>query len=199
MRNSHDDWGLGDFADFFSVELPAIFGFRTGGGRHRGRPHRRAQMFESGEVKFVILRLLREKPRHGYEIIKALEERLAGCYTPSAGTVYPTLQLLEDQGYVRAVEEGGKRVYHITAEGEAFLTEHKDAVEDIFDRVRDTVRDFAAGPMGELHRAFARVARASYRRAWRYGPGHPAVPRIVDILNRAATAIEAEWSQGETS
>lgn len=194
MRKSHDDWGLGDFADFFSVELPGIFGFRSGSGRQRGR-HRR-QMFEAGEVKFVILRLLREKPRHGYEIIKALEERLAGCYTPSAGTVYPTLQLLEDQGYVRVVEENGKKVYHITPEGEAFLDEHRDTIEDIFDRIRDTVRDFAGGPMGELHQAFGRVARASYKRAWRYGPGHPAVPRIVDILNRAAREIEAEWTKG---
>ncbi len=197
MRKSHDDWGLGDFADFFSVELPGIFGFRSGSGRQRGR-HRR-QMFEAGEVKFVILRLLREKPRHGYEIIKALEEKLAGCYTPSAGTVYPTLQLLEDQGYVRVVEENGKKVYHITPEGEAFLDEHKDAVEDIFDRVRDTVKDFTGGPMGDLHQAFAKVARASYKRAWRYGPGHPAVPRIVEILNRAADDIEAEWTKGGTA
>ena len=152
-------------------------------------------MFESGEVKFVILRLLREKPRHGYEVIKALEERLAGCYSPSAGTVYPTLQMLEDQGYVRVVEEGGKKVYHITPPGEAFLDEHKAAIEDIFDRVRDTVRDFAGGPMGDLHQAFAGVARATYKRAWRFGPAHPAVPRIVEILKRAGRDIEAEWSR----
>jgi len=194
VHKPRDDWGLGDLADFFSAELPGIFGFRTGGGRHRSRP-RRSPMFESGEVKFVILRLLREKPRHGYEVIKALEERLAGCYSPSAGTVYPTLQLLEDQGYVRVVEEGGKKVYHITPTGEAFLDEHKAAIEDIFDRVRDTVRDFAGGPMGHLHQAFAGVARATYKRAWRFGPAHPAVPRIVEILKRAGRDIEAEWTR----
>ena len=71
-------------------------------------------MFESGEMKFVILRLLREKPRHGYEVMKALEEKFRGHYTPSAGTVYPTLQLLEDEGYVRAVDTDGKKVYHVT-------------------------------------------------------------------------------------
>ena len=191
MRKSNDDWGLGSFADFFSGELPGIFGFKAGGGRYR----RRSQMFESGEFKFVILRLLQEKPRHGYEIIKALEERLAGCYSPSAGTVYPTLQLLEDQGYVRVVEENGKKIYHITPEGVAFLAEHKDAIEDIFDRVRDTLHDFAGGPMGNLHQAFARVARATYKRAWRFGAAHPAVPKIQEILNRAATEIEAEWNR----
>ena len=153
MSKCRDDWGLGDiFAAGFG---PGGFGFQWGGP---GGRRRRGQMFEAGEVKFVILRLIKEKPRHGYEIIKALEERLAGCYTPSAGTVYPTLQLLEDQGYVRVVEEGGKKIYHITPEGEQFLETNKDAIEDIFDRVRDTVRDFAGGPMGELHQAFARVA-----------------------------------------
>ena len=153
-------------------------------------------MFESGEVKFVILRLLKEKPSHGYELIKALEEKLAGCYTPSAGTVYPTLQLLEDQGYVRVVEEGGKKIYHITPEGEAFLESNKDAIEDIFDRVRDTVRDFAGGPMGDLHHAFARVANVTYKRAWRWGAGHPAVPRIVEILKKAADDIEQAGEKG---
>lgn len=194
MHKSRDDWGLGDFADFFSSGFgPGSFGFRTGRGGQRHR--RRSQMFESGEVKFVILRLLKEKPRHGYEIIKALEEKFAGCYTPSAGTVYPTLQLLEDQGYVRAVEEDGKKVYHITPEGEAFLTENRSTVEDIFDRVRDTVRDVAGGPMGELHQAFARVASVTYKRAWRWGGSHPAVPRIVEILRRTADEIEKEWEK----
>jgi DNA-binding PadR family transcriptional regulator len=76
-------------------------------------------------MRLVILRLIREKPMHGYEIIKALEEQFHGCYTPSAGSVYPTLQMLEDQGYVRIVEEGGKKIYHITPEGEAFLDNKK--------------------------------------------------------------------------
>ena len=194
MHKPHDDWGLGDLADFLSCGIgPGMFAFRMGGARSRHR--RRNQMFESGEVKFVILRLLKEKPRHGYEIIKALEEKLAGTYSPSAGTVYPTLQLLEDQGYVRVVEESGKKVYHITPEGEKFLEENKDAVEDIFDRVRDTVRDFAGGPMGELHQAFARVASVTYKRAWRWGGSHPAVPRIVEILKRTADDIEKEWEK----
>src|SRR5215207_6450395 len=106
MHKPRDDWGLGDFAEFISSGFgPGVFGFRMGGAKHRHR--RRSQMFESGEVKFVILRLLKEKPRHGYEVIKALEEKLAGCYSPSPGTVYPTLQLLEDEGYVRAVETDG--------------------------------------------------------------------------------------------
>ena len=100
MRKSCDDWGFG--ADF-----PFGRGFRAWAGGPRGR--RRTQMFESGEMKFVILRLIREKPRHGYEVMKALEEKFRGPYTPSAGSVYPTLQLLEDEGFVRVVETEGKK------------------------------------------------------------------------------------------
>src|SRR5215468_7621648 len=124
MRGRRDDWGFGEFFADFDPKAWA-------GAWARG-PRRRNQMFESGEVKYVILRLLKEKPRHGYEIMRALEEKMGGCYTPSAGTVYPTLQLLEDQGYIRAVETDGKKVYHVTPEGEKFLNEHRDTLNDIF-------------------------------------------------------------------
>jgi DNA-binding PadR family transcriptional regulator len=78
-------------------------------------------MFEQGDLKYVILQLLSEKPRHGYEIIKALEEKFAGAYAPSAGAVYPTLALLEDLGYATVtLEEGGKKVYTITEAGRAY-------------------------------------------------------------------------------
>jgi len=194
MSKRNDDWGLGNLFGF-SFD-PGQFEFRFGTGGSKGR--RRRQIFESGEVKFVILRLIREKPRHGYEIIKALEERLAGCYTPSAGTVYPTLQLLEDQGYVRSVEENGKKVYHITPEGEQFLDDNQGVLDDIFDRVRDTVRDFAGGHMADLNQAFAKLAALTYKRAWRLGPDHPSVQRIVEILNQAARDIEAEWERTST-
>ena len=157
MSKNNDDWGLGEIFGF--AFDPSKFDFKFGAGarnKHWGRDRR--HMFESGEVKFVILRLLREKPRHGYEVIKALEERLGGCYTPSADTVYPTLQLLEDQGYVKATDQDGKKVYHITPEGEQFLDENQTVLDDIFDRVKDTVRDFAGGHMADLNHAFTRLA-----------------------------------------
>lgn len=194
MHNCRDDWGLGDLFAGFG---PGGFGFQWG---QRGQRRRhRGPMFEAGEVKFVILRLLREKPRHGYEIIKDLEERMGGHYTPSAGTVYPTLQLLEDQGYVRAVETEGRKVYHITAEGERFLDENRDVIDDIIDRVRDTLRDVAGGHMGELNAAFARLAGVTYKRAWRRGPDHPSLQRVVEILQRTIEEIEREWDQPSTA
>lgn len=189
MHKHFDDWGLGEFLNQMSGWAKWGGGHR---GRWRGRPGRQ-QMFEAGELRLVILRLLKEQPRHGYDVMKALEERMAGCYTPSAGTVYPTLQLLEDQGLVRAVESEGKKVYHITPEGEALLESRRDDLEEIINRLRETVRDFAGGAMGELNRAFGQLAARTFREAFRRGPGDPAVRRVAEILRRTAEEIERVW------
>jgi DNA-binding PadR family transcriptional regulator len=175
--------------DFFGW---GFFGGPWGAARAR-RPRRRQQMFESGEVKFVVLRLLKEKPMHGYEVMRALEERMAGCYSPSAGTVYPTLQMLEDEGYVRAVETDGKKVYHVTPEGERYLEQHRDLLDEILDRVRETVRDFTGGGVGEVQQAFARLAGVTFKRAWRRGPDDPTLKRVAEILKKAAEDIERAW------
>ena len=191
MSRDNEDWPFGRM--FGAGFGPRFWAFCAPEGSHRHGPRRRMrqQLFESGEVKYVILRLLKEKPRHGYEVIKALEEKMGGWYTPSAGTVYPTLQLLEDQGYVRAAETEGKKVYHITPEGEAFLEEHRDVIDDILGRVRDAVRGFAGGSMGELSEVFARLARLAYVEAWRASPGDQKVQRILEVLKKAAADIEA--------
>jgi DNA-binding PadR family transcriptional regulator len=183
MCNPRDDWGFGPGTPFGKV-WSGVFNAGSRGSR------RRSQMFESGEVKFVILRLLKEKPRHGYEIIKALEEKMAGCYTPSAGTVYPTLQLLEDEGYIRAVDTEGKKVYHVTPEGERYLEEHRDLLDEIFTRVRETVRDFTGGNVGEVQSAFAHLAAVTFKKAWRRGPDDPALKRVAEILRKAGEEIE---------
>src|SRR3954462_42484 len=181
MRSARDDWGFG----------PWFGGARWwGSGAGPRGSRRRNQMFESGEVKFVILRLLKEKPRHGYEVIKALEEKMAGAYTPSAGTVYPTLQLLEDEGYVRAVDTDGKKVYHVTPEGERYLEEHRDLLDELLDRVRETVRDFTGGGIGEVQSAFAHLAGITFKKAWRRGPDDPALKRVAEILRKAGDEIE---------
>jgi len=179
-----------DFTGGFSPRFWAGFGSMGDPEARHGRHRRRQQFFESGEVKYVILRLLEEKPRHGYEIMKALEDRLGGWYSPSAGTVYPTLQLLEDQGHVRALETEGKKVYHITPEGQAFLHEHREFTDDIFDRLRHVVGGFASGSVGELNAAFGRLAGQAYRTAWRLGPDHPALARMAEVLKKAAAEIE---------
>lgn len=116
----------------FDSEFSAFFG---GGPKRRG-PFGGGRMFDQGDLKLVILSLLDEKPRHGYEIIKELEERSGGRYTPSAGAVYPTLTMLEDLGYAVATpEEGGKKVFAITDAGRAHLAENKPMADELFDRV----------------------------------------------------------------
>lgn len=160
-------------------------------GRPRGR-WRAGRMFEQGDLRFVILRLLEEKPRHGYEIIKALEERLGGTYAPSPGVVYPTLQLLEDQGFARVVPGAeGKKTYEITDEGRAHLAENRDTVDSIFDRLSKLMGHFLDEPMTEVHRAFRQVAKATYSRASDAVQNTASLKQIVDILDRAAKEIEA--------
>jgi DNA-binding PadR family transcriptional regulator len=161
------------------------------GGHGRGRGFRRGRVFEQGDLKYVILQMLAEKPRHGYEIIKELEERFGGAYSPSAGTVYPTLTLLEDLGYASVTpEEGGKKVYSITPEGQKYLEENKSAVDDIFERISDFGSNIFGESMMEVNRAFGRLARATYRTApWQSGDKSIAA-ELKQILEKAAEEIE---------
>lgn len=168
------------------------------GGRPRGGPRRRGgRMFEQGDLKFVILRLLAEKPRHGYEIIKELEERSGGTYSPSPGTVYPTLVMLEDLGFARAKpEESGKKIYEITDEGRAHLEQHGGTVDDIFERMARVVEGFFDAPMGEIHGAFRRVGKAAYGTATRNVRDPELLGRIREILDRAAREIDGLAPRG---
>jgi DNA-binding PadR family transcriptional regulator len=93
--------------------------------------------FQKGNLKYIILDLIKDKPRYGYEIIRALEERSQGMYTPSAGAVYPTLQMFEEMGYVNATQSEGKRVYTITDEGRRFLVEKGEHAEEIKGQIKD--------------------------------------------------------------
>jgi|SRR5579862_7193462 len=97
--------------------------------------------FERGDMRFLILSLLENKPMHGYEVMRELERRFDGRYAPSAGTVYPTLQLLEELGYVSSAEEDGRRrVYTITDDGRAHLNEHRERVDAIWTRTETRSR-----------------------------------------------------------
>jgi len=105
------------------------------GGGFRGGGMRTARMLASGDLQLLILLLLSEKPRHGYEIIKAIEEHSSGVYTPSPGMVYPALTYLEETGYAGASAEGTKKLYSITAEGTAYLAKNREVTDDIWRRL----------------------------------------------------------------
>ena len=100
---------------------------------HGGRMRR---VFDQGDLRYVLLRLIAESPRHGYELIKAIEEKFGGTYSPSPGVIYPTLTFLEELGYIRPeTAEGPRKQFVITPEGTAFLTANQAVVDQIFARV----------------------------------------------------------------
>src|SRR5207245_10324772 len=111
------------------------------------------------------------------------EDQMHGCYSPSPGTVYPTLQWLEDEGLVVAREVEGKKVYEITDTGRAFLEEHRDMVDDIFDRVREAGARALGGAMGDVTRSLGRLVKAVYRTGWK-ARDEATRPRLVAIPDR---------------
>lgn len=160
------------------------------GGRRRG--FRGGRMFEQGDLKYVILKLLEEKPRHGYEIIKELEEQSGGAYSPSAGTVYPTLQLLEDLGYASvALEEGGKKIYSITDAGRQYLDQNKSTVEDVFERISDIGASILSDAVMDINRAFRDVAGATYGSVREYHKDKDLALKVRQILEKAAGELRA--------
>lgn len=112
-----------DISRYIVIMMPLVFG---GFGPHR--------FFERGHIKLVILDLIYQQPRHGYDIIQELEGKSHGLYSPSAGTIYPILQLLEDQGFIASDQQEGKRVYSITKDGEKHLKEYKEQVDHLKNR-----------------------------------------------------------------
>ena len=122
------------------------------GGRFRGggpgmRP---ARVLASGDLQLVILLLLGEKPRHGYEVIKAIEEHSSGIYTPSPGMVYPALTYLEETGFAAAAAEGTKKLYNITPSGADELARHRAAADEVWNQLALFGRRLA-----HVHKQFA--------------------------------------------
>jgi DNA-binding PadR family transcriptional regulator len=111
------------------------FGGRGEGGGGRGDWFRVGRMLAQGDLKLLALALIAEQPRHGYELIKLIEDKTRGAYSPSPGVVYPTLTFLEEAGYVTAEAEGAKKRYTITDEGRAYLEENRDIADMVLARL----------------------------------------------------------------
>ncbi len=171
-----------------------VHGWRRGrpgaglGGRHGGG---RKRPFEQGDLRFVILKLIAGKPRHGYEIIKAIEEPFGGTYSPSPGVVYPTLTLLEDMGLASvAPGEGSKKLYTITPDGEKFLVENKASVEAVFARMDEARRAFGGGMAPEIRRAMQNFRTAFELRIERGPLTADEIAAIARAIDTAATEVE---------
>lgn len=175
------DFGFGAWTDCFGPRLFAFAGGRRGF---------RFRIFDRGDLKYMVLSLLAEKPMHGYEVMRALEEEACGYYSASPGSVYPTLQWLEDMGYVTAEEQEGKKVYSITDEGRAFLEENGDVVDDIADRVSRVTERFFGDDMRDLTRSFKELARATFESAMRWAEDPDALARMKEVLDRAGREMK---------
>src|SRR5262245_43560344 len=145
------------------------FGRHGFGGRHGmggGDVLRAGRMLATGDLRLIALALIAEQPRHGYEIIKVLEERTAGWYSPSPGIVYPTLTFLEEANYVTAQADGAKKLYTITPEGQAHLAENRNFVDAVLDRLAsvgdkiDNMRRRFGGDEREAGPRLTRLVRA---------------------------------------
>jgi DNA-binding PadR family transcriptional regulator len=157
-------------------------------GRH-GRGWRRGRVFDHGELRPVILKLIADKPRHGYDVIKAIEERLGGAYSPSPGVIYPTLAMLEEMGHIVQTVGEGKKLYTVTATGTGWLDENRVAVEAIFARMDQA--GAALGPSPPIMRAMENL-RLALRLRLEQGPVTPDQARaIAAAIDAAATAVES--------
>jgi DNA-binding PadR family transcriptional regulator len=176
IRHGHGGFGRGPFNHWRS----------HGTGFHR----REGRMFDGGELRLVILKLVAEKPRYGYEIIKELGERVGGDYSPSPGVVYPTLTMLEEMGLASASQDPqGRKLYTLTGEGEKVLADNQAQIDAIFARFGESDEGRFAGLIS-VKRAMLNL-RATLRLRLR---GRAATPEqiqaIVDALDTAAKAIE---------
>jgi DNA-binding PadR family transcriptional regulator len=174
-------------------------GFWSEMGEHWGRHHDRTRfgrefggrLFEHGELRFVILSYIAEKPAHGYEIMKGIGEQLGGAYAPSAGVIYPTLSQLEDEGLATVLAEGGKKLYTITEAGRQELVANKARIDALLGRIREMGEAFGSGRTPQIMRAMHNFKLAL---KLRFGQGDltaEQIGKIAAIIDAAAREVES--------
>ena len=163
-----------------------------GGGGGRGRRRGRQRMFGSGELRLVLLKLIADEPRHGYDLIRAVEELTFGDYAPSPGVVYPTLTLLQDMGLIEeAKEKGPRKPFQVTGEGRKHLEANAAEIDALFERLEEEFapdeRSKGGPPIG---RAVGNLMTALSHRVGRDGLDEELLHEIANILDEAAQRIE---------
>jgi DNA-binding PadR family transcriptional regulator len=176
--------------------------FGRGGGRGGGDWFRVGRMLAQGDLKLLTLALIAEQPRHGYELIKLIEEKTSGFYSPSPGVVYPTLTFLEEAGYVTAESDGAKKRYTITDDGRSYLEENREVADMVLERLAaigeklarrrrwSRERDEEQADMPKLVEAALENLRAAAVKRLE-GEDGEAETRIVEILARAAQDVKS--------
>ncbi len=166
-------------------------GPRGGGHGGPGGRKRRGRMFGAGELRLALLALIAEEERHGYELIKAIEEMTGGDYAPSPGAVYPTLQLLADEGKIaEAASKDAKKPFKATKDGTAELGERKDEVEALMARLGKHGERAEKVKSPDLFRAMGNLANVLKNRARSGKLDKDVMNEIVDIIDEVAKRIE---------
>jgi DNA-binding PadR family transcriptional regulator len=187
-------------ASFGPAGIRFEFGGPRGGGWGRPgggwggdgeRPRGRRRMFGSGELRLVLLRLIADEPRHGYDLIRAIEERTGGQYAPSPGVVYPTLTMLTDMGLIEEqAAEGSRKAFAVTAEGTAHLAENEAEVDALLARLDETKPREAPHGGANIRRAMGNLMSALRNRVAHEGFDEALVHEVTAILDEAAQRIE---------
>ncbi|MEX2453177.1 MAG: PadR family transcriptional regulator [Rhodospirillaceae bacterium] len=161
------------------------------GGGHRGRHRggrRGGRLFDYGELRLLVLSMIAGQPSHGYELMKSIEERFGGSYSPSPGVIYPTLSWLEDMGYAAIdAADGGRRLCRITAEGEAFLVANREAADALLARVPVAPAEMRPAPVVRAMENLKLALRLRFQR----GPiDKAAAEDIAEAIDAAVRKVE---------
>ncbi|MBW4329627.1 PadR family transcriptional regulator [Stakelama sp. CBK3Z-3] len=157
-----------------------------GGGRGRGR-----RMFDGGELRLVLLKLIADQPRHGYDLIREIEERTGGAYAPSPGVVYPTVTMLGDMDLIAEQEsEGAKKIYAITETGTAHLEENAEVVAALMARLEAVASMRARTNAGPVKRAMVNLRTVLQQRLTDDETQEDTLHDVAEIIDEAARKIE---------
>ena len=180
MAMARGGWGRGSGWEF---------GERDGHGGHGSRGRRR--MFEGGELRLVLLKLIADQPRHGYDLIRAIEELTGGEYAPSPGVIYPTLTLLQDMGLIEeAAGDGPRKNFGVTDEGRQHLEERAAEVDALFARLEDLKPSQHAEGASPLWRAMRNLGMAIRQRVGRGNLTEDTLYEAAALIDELAQKIE---------
>ncbi len=161
-----------------------------GGGRDGSGGGRRGRMFDGGELKLVLLGLIGEAPRHGYDLIREIEERTGGAYAPSPGVIYPTLTLLDDMGLIEGVADGSKKQFAITDAGRAELDAKAAELKTLMDRLAELGAQRAKTDTGPVSRAMGNLRAVLANRVTADGVTPETLHDIAALLDEVAQKVE---------
>ena len=188
LRQARDPEGRGRHFGHRGDRHSGRHGFDRDG---EGRGGRRRRVFDSGGLQLVLLKLIADQPRHGYELIRAIEDLTGGSYVPSPGVVYPTLTLLQDMGRIEETASAGPRkAFAITADGTAELEAKKAEVEALFARLAQLASAQQRTDGGPVRRAMGNLRAVLMGRLDREGVPTETLHEVAAILDEAARKIE---------